>query len=90
MAVGMIEGRLQALRRSSEFWSGLDPADRWLAALRGAALFGGAVWGTVHPLDHPFDHEAHRQVAWLFAIFAGYSVLLYVVNALSPGRLQLL
>ncbi len=77
-------------RRLPLLWSGLDPADRWLAALRGVALLGGAVWGMVHPLDHPFDHEEHRQVVWLFLTFAGYSALLYVINALRPGRLLLL
>ncbi len=77
-------------RRLADLWSGLDPKDRWLAALRGVALLGGAVWGMVHALDHPFDHEAHRQVVWLFAIFAAYSALLYVINALRPGRLLLL
>jgi len=80
----------ESSRRLPEFWSGLDPADRWLAALRGVALLGGAVWGMVHPLDHPFDHEAHRQVVWLFLTFAAYSALLYVINALRPGRLLLL
>jgi signal transduction histidine kinase len=68
----------------------LDPADRWLAALRVVALLGGAAWSMVHPLEHPFDHEAHRQVLWLFAAFAGYSALLYLINALRPGRLLLL
>ncbi len=77
-------------RRFPEFWFGLDPADRWLAALRGVALLGGAVWGMVHPLDHPFDHEEHRQVVWLLATFAAYSALLYVINTLRPGRLLLL
>ncbi len=65
----------------------LDPLDRWMAALRGVALFGGLAWGTVHPLEHPFDPEVHRQVAWLFAGFAAYSALLYLANALRPGRL---
>ena len=46
--------------------------------------------GWCHVLDHPFDHEAHRQVVWLFAIFAAYSALLYVMDALRPGRLLLL
>jgi signal transduction histidine kinase len=74
----------------ADLWRDLNPADRWLAALRGVALLGGAVWGMVHVLDHPFDHEAHRQVVWLFAIFAAYSALLYVMDALRPGRLLLL
>lgn len=73
-----------------DLWRGLDRADRWLAALRGVALLGGVVWGLVHPLDHPFDHEAHQQVVWLFAIFAAYSALLYLINAFRPGRLLLL
>lgn len=77
-------------RRFPDLWRGLDPRDRWLAGLRGVALLGGAVWGIVHSLDHPFDYEAHQQVVWLFAIFAAYSALLYVVNALRPGRLGLL
>ncbi|MBI4562981.1 MAG: hypothetical protein HY724_13140 [Candidatus Rokubacteria bacterium] len=65
----------------------LEPLDYWLAALRGVALLGGAAWGMVHPLDHPFDPETHRQVVWLFAIFAAYSALLYLVNAVRPGHL---
>ena len=85
-AVEKIEKRVERSQRLAGFWSGLDPADRWLAALRGVALLGGAVWGMVHPLGH----EAHRQVAWLFAAFAGYSTLLYVINMLHPGRLLLL
>src|SRR3989337_2896649 len=89
-AVEKIKERVERPQHLPEFWSGLDPADRWLAALRGVALLGGAVWGMVHPLDHPFDHEAHRQVLWLFLTFAAYSALLYVINALRPGRLLLL
>jgi signal transduction histidine kinase len=77
-------------RRFPDLWWGLDPADRWLAGLRGVALLGGAVWGMAHSLDHPFDHEAHHKVIWLFATFAAYSALLYVINALRPGRLLLL
>jgi signal transduction histidine kinase len=77
-------------RRFADLWRGLDVADRWLAALRGVALLGGAVWWMVHSLDHPFDHEAHQQVVWLFATFAAYSAFLYVINALRPGRLLLL
>ena len=49
-------------RRLPDLPWGLDPADCWLAALRAFALLGGAAWSMVHPLDHPFDHEAHRQV----------------------------
>lgn len=71
-------------------WWGLAPMDCWLAALRGVALLGGAAWGMVHPLDHPFDPEAHLHVVWLFVAFAAYSALLYLVNALRPGRLLLL
>jgi signal transduction histidine kinase len=80
----------EAPRRLPDLWWGLDPADRWLAALRAMALLGGAVWGMVHAWEYPFDHEAHRQVFWLFATFAAYSALLYVTNALHPGRLSLL
>jgi signal transduction histidine kinase len=76
--------------RQPVLWQGLAPMDCWLAALRGAALLGGAAWGLVHPLDHSFDSEAHRQVVWLFVAFAAYSALLYLVNALRPGRLLLL
>ncbi|MFQ5897607.1 MAG: nitrogen regulation protein NR(II) [Candidatus Methylomirabilia bacterium] len=65
---------------------GLDPLDLWLLALRGAALLGGAVWWVVHPLDQ----EPRLQLVWLLATFAAYSLLLYLVNMLSPGRLRLL
>lgn len=68
------------------FRGDLDPLDRWLVALRGVALLGGAVWWAVYPLDQ----EPRRQLVWLFAIFAAYSVLLYLVNALRPGRLRAL
>ena len=66
-------------RGRSGSWKSLDPMDCWLAALRGVALVGGAAWETVHPPLYP---EQHRQLAWLFAAFATYSVLLYVINAL--------
>ncbi|MBI3456734.1 MAG: hypothetical protein HY002_13235 [Candidatus Rokubacteria bacterium] len=68
--------------------SGLDPLDRWLAALRAVALLGGAAWLVGHVRDHPMDPEAHHQVVVLFGAFGGYSVLLYLVNALRPGRLR--
>jgi len=86
-AVEKIKERVEQPQRLREFWSGLDPADRWLAALRGVALLGGALWGIVHLLDHPLDHEAHRQFVWLLVAFAGYSTLLYAINMLQPGRL---
>jgi signal transduction histidine kinase len=68
----------------------LDPLDRWLGTLRGVALAGGTAWWMMHGLDHPSDREAHRQVAALFVAFVGYSTLLYLINALRPGRLVLL
>lgn len=77
-------------RHPPGLWWNLDPLDRWLAALRGVALIGGAAWWVVHPFDHPLSPGAQRQVAWLFATFGGYSVLLYVINALRPGRLPTL
>ncbi len=81
---------MELRERWPDLWWGLDPLGRWLAALRGVVLLGGAAWGMVHPLDHPFDPVEHRQVVWLFAGFAAYSALLYLVNALRPGRLLLL
>ena len=69
---------------------GLDPLDRWLAALRGVALLGGTAWYFVHVKDHPMDPEEHARIGGLFVAFAGYSVLLYLINALRPGRLPLL
>ncbi len=72
------------------FWSGLDPLDRWLAALRGTVLLGGTAWLIVHVPDHPADTHAHHWVAGLFVVFAIYSLCLYSVNALRPGRLALL
>jgi signal transduction histidine kinase len=75
-------------QRLPHLWRGLDPGDRWLATLRGVALLGGGVWWIAHRLDHPSDHNAHRQVVWLFAIFAAYSALLYLINVLRPGRLS--
>jgi signal transduction histidine kinase len=74
--------------RLLHLWLGLDPTDRWLAALRGVALLGGAIWWAVRPLDHPVDHEAHRRVILLFGAFATYSAVLYAINALRPGRLS--
>ncbi len=67
-------------------WWGLDRMDRWLGVLRGVALLGGAAWWAVSPLDP----EPRRQLVWLFAAFAAYSGLLYLFNALRPGRLSLL
>jgi signal transduction histidine kinase len=69
---------------------GLYPMDCWLAALRGAVILGGAAWGIVHVRYHVSDPGTHRQILWLFAAFVAYSTLLYVVNALRPGRLLLL
>jgi signal transduction histidine kinase len=68
------------------FWRSLDPLDRWLAALRGAALFGGAAWW----LTHPHDPQLGRRLFWLFSTFAAYSLVLYLINVVHPGRLPLL
>ena len=86
MPMSQTSRRFPALWRSLDPRRSLDPTDRWLAALRGVALLGGAFWWLVHPLAP----EAHRQVVWLFATFAAYSALFYVINALRPGRLSLL
>lgn len=65
---------------------GLDSLDRWLAALRGVALLGAAAWWLTHPHDAAFG----RRLVSLLAVFTAYSLLLYVLNALRPGRLRLL
>jgi signal transduction histidine kinase len=83
-----VEGDSQ--RFWSRFWGNLDPIDRWLAALRVVVLLGGTAWGILHPLDHPMEPGGHRNVEWLFAAFSVYSVLLYLINARYPGRLQTL
>jgi signal transduction histidine kinase len=76
--------------RLSRFWPRLDPVDKWLAALRAVALVGGMAWAMLHSLDHSFDRNAHRRVVWLFAAFAAYSLLLYLLNAVRPGRVAAL
>jgi len=65
---------------------GLDPVDLWLMALRAAALIGAVIWWSQRSLDP----EPRRQLAWLLGAFAAYSVALYLVNALRPGRLALI
>lgn len=71
-------------RGGSDYWKSLDPMDRWLAALRGVVLVGGAAWEAVHPPLYP---EQHGQLAWLFVAFATYSVLLYLIHALRLAPL---
>lgn len=72
--------------RLPDLWLSLGPLDRGLAALRGVALLGGAGWW----MTHPHGPALGRQLFWLFGTFTAYSVLLYLINALRPGRLSLL
>jgi signal transduction histidine kinase len=63
---------------------GLDSIDGWLAGLRLVALIGAAIWWVSHS---PFRGVGHH-FALVLGVFAAYSALLYILNALRPGHLR--
>lgn len=65
---------------------GLEPLDLWFMGLRAVALVGATIWWAQHPLDP----DPRQQLGWLLGAFAAYSLVLYVINGLRPGRLPLI
>lgn len=63
---------------------GLEPLDCWLAALRAAALVAGIAWWALEP-----DWTRAPQLPILGA-FALFTVAIYLLNALRPGRIATL
>lgn len=65
-------------------WLKLEPLDLWFLGLRAATLLAGLAWWALAP---DWTHAPQLPILSMFFIF---SVGLYVLNAIRPGRLRLL
>jgi signal transduction histidine kinase len=63
---------------------GLEPVDVWFAGLRAAALAGALVWWRLEP------DTTRAPELLILAIFLVFSLGLYGLNAIRPGRIELL
>ncbi|HAM59752.1 MAG TPA: hypothetical protein DCQ64_31815 [Candidatus Rokubacteria bacterium] len=63
---------------------GLEPLDLWFLGLRGATLAAGTVWWALAP-----DWTRAPRLP-ILAMFLAFSVGIYVLNAVRPGRIALL
>ncbi len=65
-------------------WLGLEPLDLWFAGLRAALLAAGIAWRALAP---DWTRAPGLPILSLFFVF---SVALYLLNALRPGRIATL
>ncbi len=65
-------------------WLGLEPIDLWFAGLRAALLIAGLAWRALEP-----DWTRAPQVS-ILTVFFVFSIVLYLLNAVRPGRIALL
>ena len=78
--VAAVPGRVIRWRRRI----GLEPLDYWFAGLRMVALLAGFAWWALEP-----DWTRAPQLPILGAFFV-FTVALYLLNALRPGRIATL